>query len=214
MSGYTGYKPSLRNHVFSYTTVDCSHRAAVVHDAIRHGQYKQAIPLTVDKRPTGRQFLYAQTCRREGMGPDEDPRAIKYICSKKEAPPETRHASGNLIIDEMETCIGTTDKAVTKTYHSTSYPENNCPYKDRTLCLQRQLEPIHNDGFEVLEGRHHIHGYTGHIHALQHLYARSYGKMTRALHKKPANSKTSAEFVYFADNRPLISNSFEERIFV
>lgn len=45
MSGYTGYKPSLRNHVFSYTTVDCSHRAAVVHDAIRHGQYKQAIPL-------------------------------------------------------------------------------------------------------------------------------------------------------------------------
>lgn len=72
--------------------------------------------------------------------------------------------------------------------------------------VKERLEP---DMHEVLQGNHNVHGYTGHVHALQHVYGRSYGKITRDLHAKPAEPKTSEKYFEFTDNRPLMDQSGE-----
>lgn len=41
------------------------------------------------------------------------------------------------------------------------------PYKSVHLVTKKEFEPLKDDILEVIEARHHLKGYTGHIHAKQ-----------------------------------------------
>lgn len=43
----------------------------------------------------------------------------------------------------------------------------------------------------------------------QHVYAKTYGKLTRELRKFPAEPSTSDKYIEYEENRPLMSNKFE-----
>ena len=54
----------------------------------------------------------------------------------------------------------------------------------------------------VKEGQHHVVGYTGHVHGHQHVYAESFGKMTRGLRGfGQEHPTTGPELLYFEDDR-------------
>jgi hypothetical protein len=44
---------------------------------------------------------------------------------------------------------------------------------------------------------------------LQHLFSQSYGKTSRRLNPLPADPYTSASYIDYAENRPLLINEFE-----
>mmetsp|Transcript_13211 Transcript_13211/g.45690 ORF Transcript_13211/g.45690 Transcript_13211/m.45690 type:complete len:400 (-) Transcript_13211:139-1338(-) len=66
-------------------------------------------------------------------------------------------------------------------------------------------EKLTDDIREVREAKHRVVGYTGHVHGCQHVYAQSYGKMTRQLHGGAENltePDTKDELLYYRDDRP------------
>jgi hypothetical protein len=44
---------------------------------------------------------------------------------------------------------------------------SDLPYRPWKLHTRREFEDYKDDTLEVMEGRHHLKGYTGHIHAKQ-----------------------------------------------
>ena len=55
------------------------------------------------------------------------------------------------------------------------------------------------------KAKHRIVGYTGHVHGQQHVYAESFGKMTRKLHGGQTNLSepgTTDALLMFKDDRP------------
>ncbi|CAM6123117.1 unnamed protein product [Calypogeia fissa] len=202
--GYTGYIPAMRNHLIGHSYGDSTRRAAACTDSLRHREYSKAIELTVESRPQDRNFFYAQLSR---AALEQPPKAIKWICSKRDLPPDMDATSGLMDIRKMKTCIGTTPAGVTTCAPHMSIPDG--PYKDRKICTRRTFEKLKDDVLEVAEARHHIKGYSGHTHAKQHIYGKSYGKVTRILRPLPANPKTSREYLDYADSRALVVNEFE-----
>ena len=65
-------------------------------------------------------------------------------------------------------------------------------------------EPITEDNAKVMRGHHKIVGYTGHVHGHQHVYAKSFGKMTRDLSggEDLQNPHTQDDLLYYRDDRP------------
>ncbi|KAL2612414.1 hypothetical protein R1flu_024106 [Riccia fluitans] len=202
--GYTGYIPAMRNHLIGHSFGDSTRRAAACTESLRKKQYPKAIELTVESRPQDRNFFYAQLSR---AALEQPPKAIKWIASKRDLPIEMTATSGLVDVRKMKTCIGTTPEAVTTCPPHMSIPDP--PYKDRHLCTKREFEALKDDCLEVAEARHHIKGYSGHYHASQHLYGKSYGKITRELRPQPANPKTSRDYQFYQDDRPLMVNEFD-----
>lgn len=69
----------------------------------------------------------------------------------------------------------------------------------------RLRERVPDDIKVVKNAKHRIVGYTGHIHGHQHVYAQSYGKMTRSLHggsTNLTNPSTDDALLYYKDDRP------------
>ena len=54
----------------------------------------------------------------------------------------------------------------------------------------------------VMQGNHHMVGYTGHVHGGQHFFAKSFGAMTRSLKGSTAQPDTTDDLLYFQDDRP------------
>ncbi|KAL3683487.1 hypothetical protein R1sor_001509 [Riccia sorocarpa] len=204
--GYTGYIPAMRNHLIGHSFGDSTRRAAACTESLRKKQYPKAIELTVESRPQDRNFFYAQLSR---AALEQPPKAINWICSKRDLPLEMTATSGLVDVRKMRTCIGTTPEAVTSCAPHMSIPDP--PYKNRHLSTKREFETLKDDCLEVAEARHHIKGYSGHYHAGQHLYGKSYGKITRELRPLPGNPKTSKEYQFYQDNRALMVNEFELR---
>lgn len=44
---------------------------------------------------------------------------------------------------------------------------------------------------------------------MQHIFSQTYGQATRRLKGYPADCYTSAAYISFSENRPLLSNEFE-----
>ena len=64
---------------------------------------------------------------------------------------------------------------------------------------------IADDTKEAMLGTHRVKGYTGHVHGSQHMYAASYGKVTRQLYGGRSNltvPHTQDELLYYKDDRP------------
>jgi len=73
----------------------------------------------------------------------------------------------------------------------------------------KMREVVYDDTKEVKTAKHRVVGYTGHVHGQQHVYAKSYGKMTRSLHGGQANltnPTTSAALLHYGDDRPEYSH--------
>ncbi|BBN16999.1 hypothetical protein MPTK1_7g11140 [Marchantia polymorpha subsp. ruderalis] len=202
--GYTGFIPAMRNHLIGHSYGDSTRRAAACTDSLRKKSYPKAIELTVESRPQDRNFFYAQLSR---AALEQPPKAIHWIASKRDLPIEMTATSGLVDVRKMKTCIGTTAEGVTTCAPHMSIPDP--PYKDRHLCTKREFEALKDDCLEVAEARHHIKGYSGHYHAKQHVYGKSYGKTTRELRPLPARPVTSREYQFYQDNRALMVNEFE-----
>ncbi|GBG59149.1 hypothetical protein CBR_g32166 [Chara braunii] len=70
------------------------------------------------------------------------------------------------------------------------------------MCEDYKLrEPTHEVMDMVVQARHQLTGYTGHIHGAQHVFAESYGHKTRRLREHPKDY-TSDSLIDFADDRP------------
>lgn len=83
------------------------------------------------------------------------------------------------------------------------------PYTNVKIQTKKTFEAFQDDTLEVMEARHHLKGYTGHVHAQQHLFSQTFGKTTRRLRGYPPDPQTSKDFIDYAENRPLCVNEFE-----
>jgi hypothetical protein len=83
------------------------------------------------------------------------------------------------------------------------------PYTSVKIQTKKTFEAFKDDTLEVMEARHHLKGYTGHVHAMQHLFSQTFGKTTRRLKGYPPDTQTSKDFIPYAENRPLRVNEFE-----
>lgn len=84
------------------------------------------------------------------------------------------------------------------------------PYTSVKIQTRKTFEAFGEDTLEVMEARHHLKGYSGHVHAMQHLFAGTFGSTSRRLRGYPADTQTSKDFIPFAENRPLVRpNEFE-----
>jgi hypothetical protein len=80
--------------------------------------------------------------------------------------------------------------------------------KGKDYKLREKLMP---DIPEVQLATHRVVGYTGHVHGQQHVYAQSFGKMTRALHGGHANltaPDTTDALLHYRDDRPNQNGGF------
>ncbi|KAH7290016.1 hypothetical protein KP509_30G028500 [Ceratopteris richardii] len=195
--GYSGHVPYMRNHLVGHSYTPATVRAASCGKLIRKEDYYSALPLTIESRPTGREFFYAQAA----VIPDHPPEKVAIVprVSKRRPPLEIKHASGMMDVRQMKTCVGTTDECVSKTYKTTSMSE--LPYKDRSLSLHKPHEPMEVPTPAIKS----IPGYTGHQHAAQHVFAKSHGSLGREiiLDNQTPDKTTMKELLYYADPRPV-----------
>ncbi|CAM6015422.1 unnamed protein product [Sphagnum balticum] len=202
--GYSGFIPQNKNYVIGHGYSDSCRRAAAITDSLRHGALKESIHLSTENKVEGRNFWYSQLGH---PGRIDEPKAIKWQASKRETPAELKYCTGKLDMYSIRQSIGTTDKYPTPTVRGMSV--SDLPYRPWKLHTRREFEDYKDDTLEVMEGRHHLKGYTGHIHAKQHLFSQSYGKTSRRLNPLPADPYTSASYIDYAENRPLLINEFE-----
>jgi hypothetical protein len=66
---------------------------------------------------------------------------------------------------ESRKCIGTTEKYPKETVKTLTM--GDLPYKSVHLVTKKEFETMKDDTLEVVEARHHLIGYTGHLHAKQ-----------------------------------------------
>lgn len=195
--GYSGHVPFMRNHLIGRSYTPATIRSADCSKHFRNDDYPSALPLTIESRPQGRDYLYAQASKP----PDQDGKkhAIVPRVSKRRPPIETHHASGMMDVRQMKTVVGTTEDCVTKAYKTTSVSE--LPYKDRSLHLHKPHDPMEIPTPAIKT----IPGYTGHQHATQHIFARSYGSTGREiiLDNQTADKTTAKELLYYDDPRPV-----------
>ncbi|KAH8951845.1 hypothetical protein BDL97_09G051900 [Sphagnum fallax] len=202
--GYTGFVPAYKNHLVGHSYGDSCRRAAAITDSFRIGKPELAIHLGGENKCEGRDFYYSQLAH---PGLINEPKAVNWKASKRETPAEMKYCTGKLDIKSMRQCIGTTEKYVKETPLAMSF--GDLPYKSVKLHTRREYEKYGPDTLQVIEGKHHLIGYTGHVHANQHIFSQTYGQATRRLKGNPADCYTSAAYIRFSENRPLLSNEFE-----
>ncbi|KAG0610308.1 hypothetical protein M758_7G055500, partial [Ceratodon purpureus] len=105
-------------------------------------------------------------------------------------------------------CIGTTDGPA-RAFVPMHMSLGDLPYKDNKVVLKKEWGTRGPEYYEVNQGVHHMKGYTGHTHGVQHVFAKTYGQTTRELRQLPAEPSTSAKYINYAENRPLVINEFE-----
>nr|PNR53658.1 hypothetical protein PHYPA_007333 [Physcomitrium patens] len=94
------------------------------------------------------------------------------------------------------------------------------PYKHTKLQLRKELDTPGPEYYQVNRGHHRMPGYSGHTHGeqvlkqigldlRQHIFAKTYGSLTRELRRFPSEPSTSAKYIQYAENRPLVTDGFE-----
>ncbi|XP_024392200.1 uncharacterized protein [Physcomitrium patens] len=202
--GYTGVIPALKTHVLGHGFSDSSRRAAAFTDSLRRKKPEDAYHLTTENKVEGRDFFYAQLAH---VGEVNDPAPVKWLASKRETPEELKYISGQLDYRTVRVKTGTTEKYCQPAPLSMSMTV--LPYTNVKIQTKKTFEAFQDDTLEVMEARHHLKGYTGHVHAQQHLFSQTFGKTTRRLRGYPPDPQTSKDFIDYAENRPLCVNEFE-----
>eukprot|EP00899_Mesostigma_viride_P002635 jgi/Mesvir1/12372/Mv00553-RA.1 len=174
--GYGGYVPVKNNHVFGKTFGSATSLASTAERAMRSHSNASAMAELVDTRPQGRADLFAQSHDMSNAPPRE------YLTPSRQP---RGHTSGGR--------VGTLGGSGSD-YGFAS-----------TNVHTRATEPVTEDMREVLAGRHRVVGYTGHLHGNQHIYARSYGKMSRELVDEGGHIRaepTRDDLLFYRDDRP------------
>lgn len=98
--GYSGHVPFMRNHLIGRSFTPATIRSASCGKLIRKEDYYSALPLTIESRPQGRDFIYAQAAAVPDHAVEKT--AIVPRVSKRRPPLETHHASGMLDVRLMK----------------------------------------------------------------------------------------------------------------
>ncbi|GBG59148.1 hypothetical protein CBR_g32165 [Chara braunii] len=203
--GYSGYIPSMKNHLVGNRYSESTRRAKECTDLIKAGYNPSGEKRLVDMRPQGREYLYAQVAPMSGAPRYQyDPRVCFYRVQKRRAPRYMTKFLGIVDVPSMNTVVGGpgTGPVQLLQMKSASLPEQS--FKDRSIQTRRifpeELPEV------ALDTRGQVPGYTGHQHAGQHLFAKSYGSTTRQLVVDVPDGDTikkSKRFLYFRDARPI-----------
>ncbi|EFJ27432.1 hypothetical protein SELMODRAFT_412206 [Selaginella moellendorffii] len=239
MPGYGGHVPCMRNHIVGRSFSDSTVRASQCEKAFRRDDYASVAPLTVESRPQGRDFLYAQTAKTGYELLDK--RALEPRISKKRPSGALFHATGRLDVRGMEKVAGTTEECVTKTVKSASLPV--APYRDPTLQLRKSFHkmsleqpeiptvPGYTDKPTVKEllyywdtrpqgkqtaDKHRIPGYQGYIPSKSnHVFAKTAGAASNlaALAENTLRERKNAGSLYeLVDNPPQVRHAWGKRL--
>ncbi|KAK3251170.1 cyclin- protein [Cymbomonas tetramitiformis] len=193
--GYQGYIPSMNNHVIGKRYTDATNVADDCSGVLATGANPSSMESLVDNRPQGRHFLYAQVADH---GPQEDPRLAPPHVGKRI--PLKNEALGYKDFRLMQTKIGGLGDHNLPTVKSASLP--SLPYNNKAF----QTKKVYMETLppEAQDPSGNLPGYTGHQHADQHIFAKSYGSTSRHLGggSKMMTSR-SHEMIRYEEGRPV-----------
>jgi len=191
--GYQGYISGMKNHVIGKRYSEATVRAGECSDVLRTGGNPSSLETLVDSRPQGRDFLYAQVAQ---TGPAEKPKLAPAHVGKRR--PILNEALGETDFRMMKTIVGSAGEGTMKAKKSASLPAP--PYSGKKF-FTGQERPEGAPG----DTSGNLPGYTGHQHASQHVYAKSYGSTTKCLAEgqEPDMMDRSQKFLYYGEWRPV-----------
>jgi len=191
--GYQGYISGMKNHVIGKRYSEATRRADECTSVLRGGGNPSSLETLVDSRPQGRDFLYAQVAH---SGPQEEPVLAPAHVGKRR--PLVNEALGETDFRLMKTSVGSAGVGTMMAKKSASLPA--LPYSAKKFFTGQELKA----GADM-ETNGNLPGYTGHQHAAQHVYAKSYGSTTKTLQESDEVDMTdrSQKFLYYGEWRPV-----------
>ena len=171
-------------------------QVAVAHQ--RSGGVAAGHPDLVETRPTGPQELYAQVA---GHGPPVAPSLGQPHVGKRK--PFLDETKGYVDFRLAEQGVGTNGLGSMPAVPSASL--SPLPYSNKkTFTGKEKGARVAPD--DAPDGAGNMPGYTGHLHATQHIYGKSYGHASRPLLSDEASGATllskSGRLVGYAEHRP------------
>uniref|UniRef100_A0A7S0WLB7 Uncharacterized protein n=1 Tax=Pyramimonas obovata TaxID=1411642 RepID=A0A7S0WLB7_9CHLO len=195
MPGYSGHVPGMRNHVIGRRYAEATCRAGECAEVLREGKNPSDLVGSLDDRPQGRHFLYAQMAK---SAPDGIPRLVDPHFGKRK-PLLNGAATGEVDYRLVPKVIGGLGDHTMKTVKSVSISQ--LPYANRRFVTRKEYP---EEGLAADDAGHaQVPGYTGHQPGAQHLYAKPYGQISSDL-KSAAKQPTerAKQFMCYADDRP------------
>eukprot|EP00239_Pterosperma_sp_CCMP1384_P007777 CAMPEP_0197847448 /NCGR_PEP_ID=MMETSP1438-20131217/6245_1 /TAXON_ID=1461541 /ORGANISM="Pterosperma sp., Strain CCMP1384" /LENGTH=378 /DNA_ID=CAMNT_0043459377 /DNA_START=104 /DNA_END=1240 /DNA_ORIENTATION=+ len=193
--GYQGYIPGMKNHVIGKRYTDASNKAEECTAVLRDGGNPSGLESLVDDRPQGRHNLYAQVANH---GPQEQPQLAPPHVGKRI--PMKNPAHGEVDFRTMPKVIGGLGDHQTQVIKSASLP--TLPYSNKKFVTKKvYAEEL---PAEAKDASGMVPGYTGHQHAAQHVFSKSYGSTTRELAGDNAETTDkSKNFLLYGEERPV-----------
>eukprot|EP00232_Nephroselmis_pyriformis_P005251 CAMPEP_0182912514 /NCGR_PEP_ID=MMETSP0034_2-20130328/37552_1 /TAXON_ID=156128 /ORGANISM="Nephroselmis pyriformis, Strain CCMP717" /LENGTH=378 /DNA_ID=CAMNT_0025049189 /DNA_START=8 /DNA_END=1144 /DNA_ORIENTATION=+ len=189
--GYKGYIPGGQ-HVLGKTYREFTKRAGDAVGCMKHGDNPAKLVTLVDSRPQGRDFLYAQATQAQPTGELGAP----HVGKRK----PIVNFGGAIDFRLAKTVIGGNLDYTLPTIKTMSLPA--LPFANRVF--QTRKTYAEELPAEAKTGKGNLPGYTGHEHASQHVFAKSYGTTSRQLHGKDSLETTvkSKSLITYTEDRP------------
>jgi hypothetical protein len=169
------FRGTGKNQVIGRSFSEMTRRAQVAVETQRAGGNAAGHPDLVESRPVGTQHLYAQV---SSLGPPVEP--TLGVPHTGKGIPLLDETKGVRDFRNSHRAVGTNGVGSMRTAPTASLAPT--PYGNKIALTGREKgEKSKNDTLIATGEGGHLPGYTGHLHANQHLYGKSYGHSSRQL---------------------------------